>query len=169
MPVPVCLKTLNTFSLNHLKPMNHQETQTQHLRRLRELEARLGLCQSSEAEAAVQALIDAENQRWADYLPVQAVPAAPVIIQPAASAKTGRAKASAANSVVPGHARELKAELRELQRQDRSARAACRATLRQIHRTRTQLDREAVVAERSLLQQTQRLARRCAILEGRLA
>ena len=162
--------------------MNYQETQTQHLRRLRELEARLALCQSSEAEAAVQTLIDAENQRWADYLHAQATPAVttpepsvavtiPVVVgpQPVASAKRGRAKSPAVQPVAADHSREIKAELRELHRQDRAARTACRTALRQIHRTRTQLEREAITAERTLLLQTQRLARRCAILEGRLA
>ena len=36
-----------------------------HLARLRELDARLAACQSMEAEAQVQQLIEAENNRWA--------------------------------------------------------------------------------------------------------
>ena len=36
-----------------------------HLARLRELDARLAACQSTEAEANVQQLIEAENRRWA--------------------------------------------------------------------------------------------------------
>ena len=35
-----------------------------HLARLRELDARLTACQSTEAEEQVQQLIDAENRRW---------------------------------------------------------------------------------------------------------
>ena len=37
----------------------------EHFRKLRELEARLNLCRNHEAEAEVQRLMDAENQRWA--------------------------------------------------------------------------------------------------------
>ena len=45
--------------------MNRLDDKKFHLRRLRELEARLNLCTTHEAEAAVQKLMDAENQRWA--------------------------------------------------------------------------------------------------------
>ena len=35
-----------------------------HLARLRELDARLAACQTTEAEDQVQKLIEAENRRW---------------------------------------------------------------------------------------------------------
>jgi hypothetical protein len=44
--------------------MNPEQT---HLARLRELEARLVACQSTEAEEQVQKLIESENQRWATF------------------------------------------------------------------------------------------------------
>jgi len=45
--------------------MNRDADKKFHLQRLRELEARMNLCTTHEAEGAVQKLMDAENKRWA--------------------------------------------------------------------------------------------------------
>jgi len=52
------------MSMNITLVTFHKTAEKCHLARLRELDARLAACQSMEAEAQVQQLIEAENNRW---------------------------------------------------------------------------------------------------------